>query len=210
MHGWDESLSTTPQNIWAVLLVVYRLLLSNHLIPTVKFLLFLSSRWDFVCLCIHWVVQNTTTSWTMPVVFALSLSLCVLFLFFSSLRLDTKNWLQSRFCSAYNNQEIMGTKPTATRNHTRHTPYLQKQGFSANQERKKLLSALRYQTLEQSWFWHPAYQPSSRHCSHWALWVLDHWHWYHEAPREQYRIPLRRPCTPRSAHCHSSWWWWRI
>jgi len=27
--------------------------------PPEKFLLFLFSRWGVVCLCIHWVVQNT-------------------------------------------------------------------------------------------------------------------------------------------------------
>ena len=31
----------------------------NHLIPTTKLLLFLFSRWDVVCLCIHWVVRET-------------------------------------------------------------------------------------------------------------------------------------------------------
>jgi len=31
---------------------------SHYLIPTKK-LLFFFSTWDVVCLCIHWVVQNT-------------------------------------------------------------------------------------------------------------------------------------------------------
>jgi hypothetical protein len=69
---WDETLNTTPTNIWAVLLVVCRLLHPNHLIPTEKLLLFLFSRWDVLCLCIHWVVFPN------PVVFTLS---CSFFLF---------------------------------------------------------------------------------------------------------------------------------
>jgi len=98
-----------------------------------------------------------------------------------------------------------------------HLNDLQKQGSSANQlqckdaccntrilARKKLLPALWYQTLRQSQFWHPAHQPSSRNCSHWALQVLDYWHWSHEAPRKRHRISLRRPYTPRSVHCHRS------
>jgi hypothetical protein len=39
--------------------MVCRLLPPNHLIPTENPLLFLFSRWDVVCLCIHWVMQNT-------------------------------------------------------------------------------------------------------------------------------------------------------
>jgi hypothetical protein len=39
--------------------MTFRLLPPNHLIPTEKLLLFLFSRWDVVCLYIHWVVQNT-------------------------------------------------------------------------------------------------------------------------------------------------------
>ena len=42
------------------ILVVCRLLPPNHLIHwKCSYILFLFSRWDFVCLCIHWVVQNT-------------------------------------------------------------------------------------------------------------------------------------------------------
>jgi len=39
--------------------MVCRLFPPNHLIPTETLLLFLFSRWDVVCLCIHWGVQNT-------------------------------------------------------------------------------------------------------------------------------------------------------
>jgi hypothetical protein len=53
----DETLNTTPTNVWAIL-VVCRLLPPNHLIPIEK-LFILFSRWDVVCLCIHWMVQNT-------------------------------------------------------------------------------------------------------------------------------------------------------
>jgi hypothetical protein len=55
-YRWDETLNTTPTNIWAILLVVCRLLPPNHLIPTEKLLLLVLSRWDVVCLFIHWVV----------------------------------------------------------------------------------------------------------------------------------------------------------
>ena len=48
-----------PSNIWAILLVVCRLLPPNHLTPIKKLLLLLLSRWDVVYLCIHWMVQNT-------------------------------------------------------------------------------------------------------------------------------------------------------
>jgi hypothetical protein len=41
-------------------MVVRRLLPPNYLIPTEKLLLLLFSRFDVVCLCTHWVVQNTT------------------------------------------------------------------------------------------------------------------------------------------------------
>ena len=62
-HRRDETLNTTSQNIWAILLVECRLMPPNHLapwmIPTEKLLLFLYSRWDVVCLCVQWVVQNT-------------------------------------------------------------------------------------------------------------------------------------------------------
>ena len=73
-----------------------------------------------------------------------------------------------------------------------------------NQPRKKLLPALWHQTSMQSQFLHPVHHPSSRHCSHWALRVLDHWRQSHEAPRKRHRISLRQPYTPRSVHCHSS------
>ena len=43
-YRWNETLNTTPTNIWAILLVVSRLLPPNHLIPTEKLLLFLFSR----------------------------------------------------------------------------------------------------------------------------------------------------------------------
>jgi hypothetical protein len=69
---------------------------------------------------------------------------------------------------------------------------------------KRLLPALWHRTLEQSQFWHPARQLSSRQCRHWALQILDHWHWSLRAPRKRYWISLGRPYTPRSAHCHSS------
>jgi hypothetical protein len=39
--------------------MVSRLLPPNHLIPSRKLLLIQFSGWDVVCLCIHWVVQNT-------------------------------------------------------------------------------------------------------------------------------------------------------
>ena len=52
-------MNATPTNIYATLLVVCRLLPPSHLIPTEKLLLILFSRWDVVCVCIHWVVQNT-------------------------------------------------------------------------------------------------------------------------------------------------------
>ena len=58
-YSWDKTLNTTPTNIWATLLIMCMLLPPNHLILTEKPLLFLSSRWDVVCLCIHWVLQNT-------------------------------------------------------------------------------------------------------------------------------------------------------
>jgi len=54
-----ETLNTTPTIPGHMLLVVCRLLPPNHLIPTEMLLLFLFSRWDVVCLCIHWVVHNT-------------------------------------------------------------------------------------------------------------------------------------------------------
>ena len=53
-----ETLNTTPTIPGHMLLVVCRLLPPNHLIPTEMLLLFLISRWDVVCLCIHWMVQN--------------------------------------------------------------------------------------------------------------------------------------------------------
>jgi hypothetical protein len=54
--SYRQDMNTTPKIIGALLLVVCWLLLPpSHLIPTEK-LLFLSSRWDVVCLCIHWVV----------------------------------------------------------------------------------------------------------------------------------------------------------
>jgi len=43
-YRWDETLNTTPKNIWAILLVVCRLLPPNHLIPI------LFPRWDVMCL----------------------------------------------------------------------------------------------------------------------------------------------------------------
>jgi len=54
-----KTLNTTPTNIRAILLVMCRLLPPNHLAPTENFLMFFFSRWDVVCLCIHWVVRNT-------------------------------------------------------------------------------------------------------------------------------------------------------
>ena len=36
-----------------------RLLPPNHLIPIEKPPLFVFSRWDVMCLCMHWAVQNT-------------------------------------------------------------------------------------------------------------------------------------------------------
>jgi len=57
-YRWDETLITTPTNIWAaILLVVCRLLPPKIL--TKKPLFFFFSRWDVVCLCIHWVVRET-------------------------------------------------------------------------------------------------------------------------------------------------------
>jgi len=48
-----------PHKYLSNTLGVCRLLPPNHLIPTKKLLLFLFSRCDVVCLCIHWVaVQN--------------------------------------------------------------------------------------------------------------------------------------------------------
>ena len=50
-HNPQKYLSNTPG--------VCRLLPPNHLIRTENLFLFLFSRWDVVCLCIHWVaVQN--------------------------------------------------------------------------------------------------------------------------------------------------------
>ena len=58
-YRWGGTLHTTPTNIWAILLVICRLLPPNHLIPTEKLLLLLFSRWDVVCLYIHLAAQNT-------------------------------------------------------------------------------------------------------------------------------------------------------
>ena len=79
----DET-SATPTSIWAILLVVCRLLPPNHLIPTENFFLFLFSRWEVVCLCIHWVVQNTKQPPFLihAVVFRLS-AICLFFSFAS-------------------------------------------------------------------------------------------------------------------------------
>ena len=64
-YRWDETLNTTPQNIWAILLVVCRPLPPNHLIPNEKSFLFVFSRWDVVCLCIHWAAVTTSfKTWT--------------------------------------------------------------------------------------------------------------------------------------------------
>ena len=75
-------MNTTPTNICAILLVVCRFLPPNYLIPTEKLFLFLFSRWDHhdvVCLCIHWVVQNTKQH---PFLIHTSVyTICVLFLF---------------------------------------------------------------------------------------------------------------------------------
>jgi len=80
-YRWDETLNTTPTTIWAILLVVCRLLHSNHPTPTGKHLIYIFSRWDVVCLCIHWVVQNTKHPF---LIYAGSVyTTCVLFLFFS-------------------------------------------------------------------------------------------------------------------------------
>jgi len=58
-YRWDRTSNTTPTNIWAMLLVVFRLLPPNqHPIPTEKLPLIWFFRWDVVCLCIHWVMQN--------------------------------------------------------------------------------------------------------------------------------------------------------
>jgi hypothetical protein len=58
-YKWDETLITTSTNIWAIHLVVCRLLPPNHLPPTEKLHWFIISRWDVVCFWIHWLVQNT-------------------------------------------------------------------------------------------------------------------------------------------------------
>jgi hypothetical protein len=59
-NTWDETLITTPTNIRAILLVVCRLLPPNQPPdPHWKAFLIFFSRWGVVCLCIHWVVQNT-------------------------------------------------------------------------------------------------------------------------------------------------------
>jgi len=58
-YKWDETLNTTPTNIWATRTPgVCRPLPPNHLIPTKNFS-YIFSRWDVVSLSIHWVVQNT-------------------------------------------------------------------------------------------------------------------------------------------------------
>jgi len=72
---WDETLHTTPTNIWAILLVlVCRLLPLNHLIPNDK-LLNIYSPGGMLCVSASfgWCrPQNNTLSWSMPVVFTLS------------------------------------------------------------------------------------------------------------------------------------------
>jgi len=59
MHNHHKYLGNTPGDVQA------------FASPTEKLLLFLFFMWDVVCLCIHWVVQNTKHP--------------LLFLFFSSL-----------------------------------------------------------------------------------------------------------------------------
>jgi hypothetical protein len=78
-YRWDETLITTPTNIWAILLAMCRPLPPNHLIPTKKPLLLCSSG-RMLCLCIHWLVQNTEQH---PfLIHAGSVyTICVLFLF---------------------------------------------------------------------------------------------------------------------------------
>ena len=84
-YRWDETLNTTPTYVWAVLLLVCRLLPPNHLPPTENLLLFLIPRWDVVCPCIHWVAQKTKQH---PfLIHASSVStICVLLLFFTIYR----------------------------------------------------------------------------------------------------------------------------
>ena len=55
-------------------------------------------------------------------------------------------------------------------------------------------------------FWYPVHQPSSRHCSHWALRVLDHWRWSLEKHQgnDTESPPDATLYTLRSVHCHSS------
>ena len=50
-HNPYKYLSNTPGGVQASV--------PNHLTPIKKLLLLLLSRWDVVCLCIHWMVQNT-------------------------------------------------------------------------------------------------------------------------------------------------------
>ena len=52
LYWWNETLNTTPETIWAIILVVCRPLPPN-LIPTEN-----HSPGGVLCLCIHWVVQN--------------------------------------------------------------------------------------------------------------------------------------------------------
>ena len=74
-YRWDEtSPNTTPTNVWAILLVVCRLLPPNHLVPTEKFLLVYSPG-GMLCVSasIGWCsTQNNILSQSMPVVFTLS------------------------------------------------------------------------------------------------------------------------------------------
>ena len=114
-----------------------------------------------------------------------------------------REWWKSRNpISSQKNCKIpvkaLGTASKSTKSISRHQTYTGHTSWRSSktrvlsQPRKRLLSALRHQTSEQSQFRHPAHQPSSRHCSHWALRVLDHWRWSLEAPRKRHRIPPRR------------------
>jgi hypothetical protein len=58
INRWYETLNTTPQNIWAILLVVCRLLGPTTWSPLKSFSNLYPPVW-MLCLCIHWVVQNT-------------------------------------------------------------------------------------------------------------------------------------------------------
>ena len=93
-NRWDETLNTTPTNIWAaILLVVCRFL--PPMIPNEKLLLIYFSSWSVVCLCIHWVVQNTKQHpfLPMPLVFTVfTLSAFFFFSFLQTSRTEAGSW----------------------------------------------------------------------------------------------------------------------